>query len=70
MNPLFDDYSMHRNYTLEGLARKCPSCGVIAHYKVKGKLEKLIRCVECDYEFKAKKYNQGERPHAISIQTI
>lgn len=57
---LYED-PMH-NVHLTGLARKCPACGLIAHYKVKGRKPVEIECVECDHKWTVQKYKRGERP--------
>ena len=53
---------------LSGLARQCPKCKCIAHYKVKGKKPVEINCVECDFKFTVQKYKKGERPKAPNNQ--
>ena len=47
---------------LAGLARKCPKCGTIAHFKVTTRKETYVECPICDHNFKVKKFRRGERP--------
>ena len=51
-------------HELEGLARTCPWCGLIAHYECKGRKERVVYCKLCDKPFEIKKYRKGERPKA------
>ncbi len=60
-NILFEDQLDHKT-VLTGLARRCPSCRLIAHYEVKGRKEQEVSCPVCGFEFKVKKYRRGERP--------
>lgn len=52
---------------LQGLARQCQKCGIIAHYKVKGRKPVEVKCPDCDFEFTVQKYKRGERPKAEII---
>lgn len=70
-NPLYDDEEMfQKEYPFEstdfltGLARKCPSCGIVAHYDVKGKKPTEVQCPDCEFKFTVQKYNRGERPRS------
>jgi len=58
---LFENQLDH-TINLSGLARQCPKCKLIAHYKVKGRKPQEIECVECDHSFTVQKYKRGERP--------
>ena len=51
-------------FTISGLARQCPACGIIAHYEIKGRKSQEIECVECGNIFTVQKYKRGERPKA------
>lgn len=46
-----------------GLARKCPKCGIVAHYNIKkNKKPQSVECPACDHGFTITKYKKGERP--------
>lgn len=62
-NILFEDSPPHTKY-LTGLARQCPKCRLIAHYRVKGRRPVKIKCVECGHEFLVQKYARKQRPKA------
>ena len=55
---------------LEGLARQCPKCKIIAHHGVKGRKPQNIICPNCDHEFIVQKYKRGERPKAEKTESF
>ena len=61
---LLEDDEPHTKY-LTGLARTCPSCGLIAHYKVSSRKPTLVSCFECDNEFMVQKYKRNQKPKSI-----
>jgi len=64
---LYEDQLGHKFY-LNGLARQCPKCNVIAHYPVKTREPIEIECVECGYLFLVKKYSKGQRPKCHQVK--
>ena len=50
------------NKWLCGLARQCPRCNIVAHYKVKSRKLTGVECPDCGHNFKVQKYRRGERP--------
>jgi len=55
------------NPWLNGLARQCHKCGIIDHYKVKGKKPVEVVC-KCGNRFTVQKYKRGERPKAKEVR--
>lgn len=55
--------NLDHQFVLYGLARKCPKCGVVGHYEVKGKKPVEVEC-PCGFRFTVQKYKRGERPGA------
>lgn len=59
-------YPNHKD-VLTGLARECPECHIIDHYKVKGRQPVEVEC-KCGHRFIVQKYKCGERPRAINYR--
>lgn len=53
---------------INGLARQCPRCNIVAHYNVKGKKVKTVACPDCEFEFEVQRYKRGQRPRARRVK--
>jgi predicted RNA-binding Zn-ribbon protein involved in translation (DUF1610 family) len=48
-----------------GVGRKCPNCGLVAHYKIKGRKVQKVECPECDFEFEVRKYERNKKKECL-----
>lgn len=65
---LYDKDDFHWRFVYNDLPRQCPSCNVIATYKVKKhKRPQQVMCPICNTKFTVTRYKRGERPKGKRI---